>query len=168
MNDACSSLVGAAAKDGFESATRWISQAGFSSDELEKLSRILPYNVKLGETGQWLEWLGKTLPSGRADDGINRMVSKWTEKDYRAAGTWLASAPDGSVKQTAVQSYAQTVAPYDPQAAVQWALTLPPGEMRQQTLVQIVVKWPREDAAGAEAFAKEHGIKFDPKPQNPY
>jgi hypothetical protein len=87
------------------------------------------------------------------------MIQNWTEKDYRAAGTWLASTPDSPTKQAAVRSYAETVAPYDPETAAQWALTLPADEKRTQTLKRIHQQWPKDDAAGAAAFAEKNGIK---------
>lgn len=159
MDSAVSSLAESAAKDGFQSGSQWISNAGFSAKELENLSENLSYNVKSPETGQWIEWLGEKLPADKADNRIRDMVRHWTQRDYRAAGTWLASVADGPTKQAAVRSYAETVARYDPQTAAQWALTLPAGEKRAQTLKQIHHRWPKDDAEGAAAFAREHGIK---------
>jgi hypothetical protein len=152
-------LVRSAAKEGFQAGSEWISKAGLSSKELEDVSSSLSYAVKPAETGQWIEWLGEKLPQDKAGARIGGMVREWTQNDYRAAGTWLANAPDGPTKQAAVRSYAETVAPYDPQTAAQWALTLPADEKRTQTLRRIHENWPKDDAAGAQAFAKEHGIK---------
>ena len=89
------------------------------------------------------------------------MMERWTEKDYQAAGTWLTQAADSPAKQAAVASYAKTVAPYDPETAVQWAVTLPPGRTRLIALQTIYQKWPKEepaDKAAAEAFAEKHDI----------
>ena len=98
---------------------------------------------KPAETGQWIEWLGEKLPADKADNSIPDMVANWTQNDYRAAGTWLANAPDGPTKQAAVRSYAETVARYDPETAAQWALTLPADEKRAQTLQRIHRNGPR-------------------------
>lgn len=46
----------------------------------------------------------------------------------------------------------------DYQAAAQWAMTQPPGKDRDQTLQQIHQNWPKQDAAGKQAFAIRHGI----------
>jgi hypothetical protein len=158
MNSAVSSLARSAAKDGFQEGSQWISNAGLSPKELENISGSLAHTVKPAETGQWIEWLGEKLPSDKADRSIGGMIQNWTQKDYRAAGTWLASAADGPTKQAAVRSYAETVASHDPQTAAQWALTLPADEKRAQTLQRIHQQWPKDDANGAAAFAKEHGI----------
>jgi len=88
-------------------------------------------------------------------------MERWTEKDYQAAGTWLTQAADGPAKQAAVASYAKTVAPYEPETAAQWAITLPPGRTRIIALQTVYEKWPKNDPAAkeaAEAFAEKHGI----------
>jgi hypothetical protein len=159
VNSAVATLMSSAAREGFQAGSQWISNAGLSPKELGDISGSLTHVIKPAETGQWIEWLGEKLPADKADSGIGRMIQNWTQKDYRAAGTWLASAPDGPTKQAAVRGYAETVASYDPQAAAQWALTLPADGKRAQTLKRIHEQWPKDDAAGAAAFAKENGLK---------
>ncbi len=162
MGSAITSLAHSAAEEGFASATQWIAGSDFSPKELEKLASWLSDNVKRDETGQWVEWLGETLPTGKADNSMCSMVRNWTRNSYQAAGTWLATAADGPTKQTAVRSYAETIARYDPETAAQWALTLPAGKNREETLQHIHRNWPKDDdasKAAAEAFAKKHGIE---------
>jgi hypothetical protein len=162
MNTAFSSLADNTAEDGFAAATQWISTAELSPKELETLATNLTYNVKSEETGQWIGWLGETLPAGKADEPIRDMIRHWTQSDYQAAGTWLAKAADSPTKQVAVRGYAETVAKYDPETAAQWALTLPAGKDRTETLRQIYQQWPKTDdasKAAAETFKTEHGIE---------
>jgi hypothetical protein len=52
-----------------------------------------------------------------------------------------------------------TVFKHDPETAMQWIHTLPPGKDRDSTLRNIHANWPKDDPAGAAAFAKEHAIK---------
>jgi hypothetical protein len=59
------------------------------------------------------------------------------------------------------------VAEYEPQTAVQWALTLPAGEGRTDTLDSIYQNWPADDAAGAAVFAAKYGIKTDSTEEEP-
>ncbi|MGL4399227.1 MAG: hypothetical protein ACRCXD_05130 [Luteolibacter sp.] len=148
-----------AAKEGFESATQWIDSAKLTPSELEEFASGLDDEAKPGESSQWIEWIGEKLPPDKADDSIRNLVSNWTRNDYQAAGTWLATAPDGPTKNAAIRSYAETVSEYEPTTAAQWALTLPPGKDRDQTLKTIYHNWPKEDAAAREAFKQEHGIK---------
>ncbi len=156
------SLARGLAQDGFESATQWIAGAKLNPSELESFADGMSHSVKSGETGQWIEWIGETLPTGKSDDSIRNLVSNWTQNDYQAAGKWLGTAPDGPAKITSIRAYAETVSRYEPESAAQWALTLPPGKDRDETLKQIHQNWPKTDpadTAAAAAFAKAHGIE---------
>ena len=115
-----------------------------------------------GETGQWVEWLGNSLPPGKSDARIQTLVSDWTKRDYQAAGEWLATTPDGPAKNTAIRSYAETISRHQPATAAQWAMKLPPGQDRDTTLKTIYQNWPKTDPAAIEAaaaFARQHGIE---------
>lgn len=161
-SNAISELARSASRDGFASASQWIADAKFTPSELENIRKGLSQNLKTSETGQWIEWFGANLPAGGSDKDIQAIVRNWTENDFQAAGKWLADTPDGPVKEVAVRSYAETVSRYDPETAAQWALTLPAGKDRDQTLKQIHQNWPGSDdaaRAAAAAFAKKHGVK---------
>ena len=56
-------------------------------------------------------------------------------------------------------TYAETLAPFEPDSAAQWAMTLPPGKDREETLANIYEKWPKNDESAKKAFAKLHGIQ---------
>jgi len=163
-NNAIRSLAGNAAKDGFEAGSKWIESAGFTPEQLAGIgSSGFSWSVKGDDTGKWVEWMGKTLPAGKeSESGIRNMVGNWTRNDYQAAGRWLSSAPDSPTKNVSIRSYAETVSKYEPETAAQWAMTLPPGKDREQTLRSIYQNWPKSDdasKAAAEAFKAEHGIK---------
>ncbi|MBC8128647.1 MAG: hypothetical protein H8M99_16030 [Gloeobacteraceae cyanobacterium ES-bin-144] len=148
-----------AAEEGFEAGSKWLANAKLTPSELEFITSSMSYNVKDGENGKWIEWLGTNLAPEKSEQSVRRMVERWTEKDYAAAGKWLTTTSDGPTKTAAVRSYAETIAQYEPETAAQWALTLPAGKDRDQTIKQIYQKWPASDAAGKEAFGIEHGIK---------
>jgi len=153
-------LAGGVGREGFAAAGQWLAAANLSPAELAGFAAGLNYDTAhSGETGQWIEWLGTSIPSNKSSERIQNLVINWTRSDSQAAGQWLASAPDGPAKTTAVRSYAETIASFEPATATQWALTLPPGADRDATLKSIHQNWPRSDAAGAAAFAAEHGIK---------
>jgi hypothetical protein len=158
------SLAEQMAREGFQQGTQWLDSAKLSPTELQGIGNNLPaHNMPTSDIGQWAEWLAKNLPESEKTSGkISTMVGAWTEKDYTAAGTWLTQAPDGPAKQAAVRGYVQAVAPYEPETAAQWAMTLSSGEDRARALRQIYHKWPKNDPAAkaaAEAFADQHGIK---------
>ena len=152
-------LANGVVQDGFAAASQWFAAAQLSPAELAGVAAALNYNSSRGETGQWLDWLGTHLPPEMAADKMKSLVASWTRSDCQAAGQWLATAPDGPAKLTAIRAYAETVASYEPEVAAQWALTLPPGPARDATLFTIYINWPLRDPAGAAAFAKKNSLK---------
>lgn len=165
LGGAIRSLGDSASSEGFETASQWVASAKLTPEELASFANGLLNNgdpARSGDAGQWIEWLGANLPADKADNKIQEMVRDWTQKDYQAAGQWLTSAPNGPAKNSAICSYAEAIASYEPEVASQWAMTLPPGKDRDSTLREIYENWPKEDPAAkeaADAFAKLHGIK---------
>jgi hypothetical protein len=150
------------AKEEYDTGSKWITQSNLTPAELDYFSRALCTSNQNGEKGQWIEWIGKNIPSENSEEQIHYFVRSWTENDFQAAGKWLATTPAGPTKNTSIRSYAETVSHYEPETAAQWALTLPPGQDRDETLQEIYDNWPKNDDAAkqaASAFAKEHGLK---------
>jgi hypothetical protein len=161
-NNAVVALARGVVKEGFEAGTKWLASANLSPVELESFASGLSSSDKKGESGQWIEWIGATLPADKSSDSIRNIVRNWTQDDFQAAGKWLTTAPEGEAKNTSIRSYAETVSRYEPETAAQWAMTLPAGKDRDQTLKKIYHNWPKGDDVAKEAaaaFAKEHGIK---------
>ena len=147
-----------AVRDGFEAGSKWIDSAGLNSEQLSEIcDRSL--NVKREEGGKWVEWIGTKLTGEKSKNSIRRLIQDWTENDYQAAGKWLAATPAGPTKNISIRSYAETVASYEPESAAQWAMTLPPGKDRDETLENIYQNWPKDDGVAKEAFKKLHRIK---------
>ena len=163
VNDTLRSLADNVAQDGFQNAVAWMDAAKLSPSELQSFAHGISYDsIPPSDAGQWTEWLGKNLPEQDASQRISHLVDDWTQKDYQAAGTWLTKTADGPVKQAAVRGYVQAVAGYEPETAVQWAMTLPPGKDRDSAIKSIYQKWPKNDPAAkaaAEAFADQHGLQ---------
>ena len=139
---AVSYLTDGLAKDGFAAATHWLAGADLTADELKRFANRLPSSAKAGERGLWIDWIGKTLPPDKATDCVWQNVTEWTKADYQAAGKWLAATPEGPTKITAIRAYAVSVAGIEPETAEQWAMTLPPGKDRDETLKRIHAKAP--------------------------
>jgi len=130
-------LTESLAKDGFANATQWLAGADLTPDELKRFANQLPSSAKAGERGQWIDWIGKTLPPDKAADPIWQNVTDWTKTDYQAAGKWLAATPDGPAKIPAIRAYIGVVATTEPETATQWAMTLPLGKDRDEMLKRI-------------------------------
>ena len=152
------------ADESFEAVQSWISKSKLSPGESAQFAAGLSYFNTKQDTGQWIDWMAQTLPKEAVADNVENLIGQWTQEDYQAAGKWLAAAADGPAKQTAVSTYAGTVAEYEPQTAVQWALTLPAGEARQATFEAIYENWPKNDAEAAAAFAKQYGVETKEEP----
>jgi hypothetical protein len=121
----------------FEAASQWLAAAKLAPEELQSFADGMSHDTTAREQGQWIEWVGQTLPAGKSDVSIYNLVRKWTQDDYQAAGKWLAATPAGPTKNTAIRSYAEIVSKYDSATATQWAMTLPPGKKREETLKNI-------------------------------
>ena len=130
-----------------------------TKDELDRFCGELTSNYNGEERVQWIEWIGGNFPSGKGDQHIISLIGRWTEQDYEGAGKWLASAPEGSVKNAAIRGYALTIFPQDRETAMQWMMTLPPDERREKTLQFILVSKLQNDPEAAAAFKAEHGLK---------
>ena len=130
-------FTGKLASEGFAPATQWFAGANFTPSELETVVSSLSGSIKTDETSQWIDWVSEKRPAEKSERHIRKIVAKWTENDFQAAGKWLASTPASPTKNTAIRSYAETVSKYDPATATQWAMTLPPGPDRDATLKHI-------------------------------
>ncbi|RYD42936.1 MAG: hypothetical protein EOP85_10690 [Verrucomicrobiaceae bacterium] len=145
--------------EGYAPASKWFDTAGLTPSEMTTAASVLEFEQTKDATGQWLEWMGKGLPADKVEEPVGRIMTKWTEADYQAAGKWLASAPEGPARSASVKAYATTVSRYEPETAAKWAMTLPPGRERDVTLKQIHRNWPENQAAARDTFAKQHGIE---------
>ena len=158
-SSAMHSLAQGIVNDGFEKGSRWVAENDLSEDEIGIIASGIGHHSKSGEKGRWIEWMGENLSEKNRDRQIESTMRSWTQNDYRAAGEWLAEAPASPAKSASVVGYAKAVAPHDPQVAAQWALTLPPGATRTETLEAVYESWPQDDPAGKAAraaFMAEH------------
>jgi hypothetical protein len=143
---------------GLDAMASWISQSKFTPEEKTQFARGLSYFSTRQDTGRWVEWLGENLPPEGISKPVGDLIGEWTQQDYQGAGTWLAAAAESPTKQAAVHAYAKAVAEYEPKVAEQWAMTLPAGPLKQETLRVIYRNWPSNDPQGASAFAADHGM----------
>ena len=142
-----------------------LQSANLSSDELVAATKDMEKKVRVGETGQWLDWLAKTeLPDEVSKERAFELAARWTEKDYLAVGQWLNSSPNSPEKSAVASAYATKTHPYDPEGAMKWIQTLPQGSDRTKALQTIYQGMQKNenynyDREVVEAFAREHGLK---------
>ena len=144
-------------RDGFESSAGWLEQNKLSDEEATAFAAGLGHS---DDTARWIDWMADKLPSRQFDDQVRGMVTQWASADYAAAGTWLGEVT-GPARIPAVAAYAATIAPYEPAAAANWALTLPTGEDRSSLLQQIRDHWKSQDEPAATRFAEQHGLQSE-------
>ena len=153
------SLFSQVAGTGYDATMAWLESAALSDTETATMvSAGLNHYQTKGETGKWLDWLSSQ--PAQSDDFTRNLVRQWTEKDYKAAGEWLSRAPAGRHKETATISYLETIAPYEPEVAAQWADTLP-AEKQKDAMTRIYQQLKDKDQAAAEAFATGHGLVIE-------
>jgi hypothetical protein len=147
------------ADETFQEAADWLREAQLTEAEASAFADgILYYQVKK-HTGDWIGWAVEHLEPAKADATTARLMHEWTRRDYLAAGTWLAAAPDNATKPATVRAYVEAVAPHEPLTAEQWAVTLSDPAKRRETLQAIHQRWPGDDAEGKAAFAERHAIR---------
>lgn len=146
-------------KTTFIEVSDWLKSANLSSDELVAATKDMQKKVRVGETGQWLDWLAKNdMPDEISKERAFQLATAWTEKDYQAAGNWLNSSPDSPEKTAVAGAYAAMAYPYDPEGAIQWIETLPQGPDRSKAL-ETIYQSMAQDSDTARAFAREHGLR---------
>ena len=144
---------------GIKGAKAWIAGSNLTEKEVGAFCDELSRNYDGTEHAEWIEWMGVALPTNLGTSPIMDMISRWTDRDYEAAGKWLASAPEGPAKIASIRGYGWHTFKHDPETAMQWIMTLPPGRDRDETLKNIYLNWSKNDPSGKEAFKIEHGIK---------
>lgn len=137
LRETLGSMGSTLAREGFDSAEAWLSTAGLDEAETTGIAESLSHWQTGGDTGKWIEWMDGKVPAETMEQKTGELVRQWTRKDFKAAGEWINGLADGTVKTTAVKSFATTVAPYEPESAEQWAKTLPPGKERDELLESI-------------------------------
>lgn len=144
---------------GIKGAKAWIANSNLTEKELGAFCDELSRNYDGTEHAEWIEWMGEALDPDLGTSPIMDMISRWTDRDYESAGKWLASAPEGPAKIAAIRGYAWHTFKHDPETAMKWIYTLPPGRDRDETLKTIHMNWSKDDPTGKEAFKMEHRIK---------
>lgn len=164
MNSGIGTLFSTVADGGFDKTMEWMKTSGLNADETATLMKgmdRLGYHTTKADTGKWLDWIssnaGQAGEATKSENATRNLVRNWTQNDYKAAGEWLASSPAGPHKETATIAYLETVAPYDPDVAAQWADTLT-GEKKSAAIRKIHQTLKNKNPEAAEDFASKHGL----------
>lgn len=152
-------IISGALRNNIDEGIRWIGDGRFTPEEIEMDAERCFRGFTSDEQGKWLGWLIQAHPTDKVFNQIlPQHFSDWVQVDYRAAGEWLGGAADGPAKTAAAGAYASSIAAHFPEIAAKWALTLPPGENRDQLLPRIYQSWLKKDPTAAASFAERNGI----------
>lgn len=141
----------------FSAATEWLDSPELGREDRKTILDSLSYQSVKENPDQWLDWVANDETG--STEATTNILRDWTRADYISAGQWLQNREAGPTKDTAVLSYADTLAPYEPAAAAQWAETLPAGDDRTELLQTIYQSLKGKDAAAAQALANKHQLQ---------
>lgn len=134
LHSVIGSMAGQVSGGTFEQSQQWLAAAKLSDTEMAEFAEsISPWQTG-GNTGKWIDWMAGKLPPEELGPKIDEFVRQWTRQDFKAAGEWINRSPEGPAKVAAVKSFAETVAPFEPETALQWANTLPAGKEREDLI----------------------------------
>jgi len=144
---------------GYDEAVGWIDGAGFSQQELSDYIFRVRRNFAPEEAARWFGWIeGNITDRTVVSEVIPDLVGDWTQMDYKSAGEWLETQPEGDLKTAAIRRHALTMANHQPEEAARRAISMPAGEARDSTLKIVLERWQASDAKAADAFVEKHGI----------
>jgi hypothetical protein len=149
----------------FETGTAWLDNTDFTDEERKAvLSNVSDYAFS-NQTGKWLDWIANQEKDGGfiPPYATQSVLEQWTLRDFGATGNWINSLEDGPRKDFSIQIYSQTLAPFEPGAAAEWAVTLPEGEKRSRLLQTILPSFHKKDPEAAASFAGKHGLSNSPQ-----
>jgi len=162
QNAAFASLSFSPFMEDFETASNWLAGPDLSDSEKEKITANLYYHGVRNSASQWLSWISENQISAEAGkQATSRIISGWTQENFVAAGEWIQNQKTGPLKNAAILSYAETLAPQEPAAAADWASVLPQSPERTSLLQVIHRSLKEKDPNAAANFAKEHQLELE-------
>lgn len=97
------------------------------------------------------------VPPGQETEALNGLTQLWMETDLNAAGTWLNTRPESPAKWEAAQTFALAAVRDDPQAALQWAASIPDPALQDRARRRVFARWADHDPAAASAWLPQSG-----------
>lgn len=158
-NPLFSKLVAALAKKStFETNLDLLARAEFTPEKHDLAAAIIAGSKIDDDTPLRAAWLFESLQTDLTPP-ITHFAQSWTEKDFKAANTWLESLPQGRKRDAAVAGFASTAARLDGASAVDWALTIADPAQRTSTLHAVAEIWKTREPAAAAAYLQDKGIE---------
>lgn len=149
-------------REDFQAASIWLDNPELSTTDKNTIVSNFHYHSVKDSAKEWLGWINQQENSNSfSERATGQIISGWTQENFVAAGEWLQTQEDGPNKNIAVKTYAEILAPHEPAAAADWAITLPEGDERNRLLRSIHSSMKAKDLEAASAFAEEHQLKVE-------
>jgi len=80
------------------------------------------------------EWLSQ-FPDGRLQaDALDNLIGIWTSQEFEAPAQWLYRLPVGELRDRGLASFAQKIAPFDHQSAINYSELITDEQTRKRSL----------------------------------
>ena len=86
-------------------------------------------------SGAAADWLVAFVPETRRHQTVADLVSAWANEDFAQPAAWLQRHADAPWHDTGLAALCHCVAPFDPEAAVEWARAINDPSLREKALV---------------------------------
>lgn len=118
---------------GYQEAHAYMECHFSATDKANFFSQVSSNSNNLQASEAWLDY-GMLHASASA---LGDIVSDWAATDPTTSGQWLSKQEEGPKKEAAVYEYAKAMIKVNPEAAREWAETLPDSKNKKLLLVVI-------------------------------
>lgn len=129
-----------------------------STDEVANFLRENPSALLQRDPAVATDWMKKALPAEDYSKTVATAIRQWTEQDFNAAATFLASMELSSTRDQSIKEFTSVLATMEPPSAAKWALEIQDPTLRQSALREVGEIWFRLEPAAARQWMKTHGI----------
>jgi hypothetical protein len=100
-------------------------------------------------------WIAEKLDLNCQSEAATQLLKFWTTVEPQEAGNWAKALPSGSLRETAISTYADTAVYLTPEAAVEVVLAMSDENSRQQKLATCIRQWMETDKIAASKWLQE-------------
>jgi hypothetical protein len=141
-----------------EIALQTLADAQLTPASQAQLAANLAQSSQLSAPEKWLPYLAEHTSGPDRSKHLKTAIAQWTGNDFRSTARWIQEQPPGELRDLATYAFADTVAPYEPASAGEWAASLPASAERAELMSYIVKCWQNTDPEAAEDYAGQHGL----------
>ena len=111
------------------------------------------------QTAERADWMIERSSPEKVNDNVRQLMSLWTSNDFNGAAAWLQKLEPSTVRDVAVETFANKVVHREPESAIDWALTISDERKREATVIHLGRIWKSRDADAAGAYLSGQGIE---------